>query len=187
VKLPLTLLLALALAPALAGDDPRLAESRELATRFQIALGGRLKSVIAREGAVAAIEICRREAPAIAAAMSVNSGKQLRRIALRTRNPANAADAAERELLQRFAAQMRADPQAVPEHFAAAEDGSARYLRAIVTQPLCLVCHGPAPAAEVRAEIARYYPDDHATGFAAGELRGALVVEWPAPAQDPRP
>jgi hypothetical protein len=32
----------------------------------------------------------------------------------------------------------------------------------------------------VAAAIAREYPEDHATGFAPGELRGAISIIWPA-------
>ena len=37
---------------------------------------------------------------------------------------------------------------------------------------------------EGRLLIAQRYPGDGATGFAAGELRGAFIVDWPAPAAD---
>jgi hypothetical protein len=60
-----------------------------------------------------------------------------------------------------------------------AGDGSARYLKAILVQPQCLACHGGPLAAPVKAAIASRYPGDRAMGYAAGELRGAFVVEWP--------
>jgi hypothetical protein len=66
------------------------------------------------------------------------------------------------------------------ERFAAASDGSARYMQAIVLQPMCAMCHGDSLAPEVRATIQENYPDDQATGFAVGELRGAFLIDWPA-------
>jgi len=53
-------------------------------------------------------------------------------------------------------------------------------MRSIATEPGCLACHGSEVAEPVRAAIAERYPDDHATGFAVGDLRGALWVEVPA-------
>jgi hypothetical protein len=47
-----------------------------------------------------------------------------------------------------------------------------------MTAPLCLTCHGPTLAADVAAAVAARYPRDEATGFAAGDLRGALYVVW---------
>jgi hypothetical protein len=57
-------------------------------------------------------------------------------------------------------------------------DGVAlRMMRGIVTEPVCLACHGEAVAPDVRETILARYPGDGATGFAVGDLRGALWVE----------
>jgi len=37
-------------------------------------------------------------------------------------------------------------------------------------------CHGGETADDVRVAIAARYPQDHATGFSAGDLRGAILV-----------
>ena len=46
----------------------------------------------------------------------------------------------------------------------------------------CLQCHGKVDdlAPEVRDVLAKNYPQDRATGFAAGDLRGWFWVEVPA-------
>jgi hypothetical protein len=54
-------------------------------------------------------------------------------------------------------------------------------MKAIVMQPQCLACHGQDLAEPVSAAIEERYPEDQATGFVAGELRGAFLIEWPAP------
>ena len=45
----------------------------------------------------------------------------------------------------------------------------------------CLACHGPAEALdeEVRVALAELYPEDRATGFRSGDLRGWFWVEVP--------
>lgn len=50
-------------------------------------------------------------------------------------------------------------------------------------KPRCLVCHGPKDylMQEVREALAEDYPDDRATGFAVGGLRGWFWVEVPGP------
>jgi hypothetical protein len=45
---------------------------------------------------------------------------------------------------------------------------------------LCLVCHGETLAPEIAAQIAAQYPEDQATGFADGDLRGVFWVEFPS-------
>ena len=54
-----------------------------------------------------------------------------------------------------------------------------RLLRGIPVEPMCLACHGKALADDTRAALQRLYPGDGATGFSAGDLRGALWVEVP--------
>jgi hypothetical protein len=183
---------ALVLAPPLqAGDDPRRAESRALAAEFQRALGAELASALARGGPVHAIAVCSEEAPAIADGLSRTATAQVRRTALAYRNQANAPDPEARRVLQAFEARLAAQrdapeaERAPPEHFAVREDGGARYMRAILTQPMCLACHGEHLAPEVRAAVAEHYPDDRATGFAVGDLRGAFVIDWPATEDSP--
>jgi hypothetical protein len=162
------------------GDDPRLAQSRALAQAFQQQLGGELQAAMARGGPVEAIGVCREVAPEIADRFAAQSQARVGRTALRVRNPANAPDPQARSILEEFERRLAADPETVPEHFAVAADGSARYLGAILLQPLCAACHGETLAPEVVDAVAGHYPDDQATGFAVGELRGAFLIDWPA-------
>ena len=53
-------------------------------------------------------------------------------------------------------------------------------MRGIAVEPVCLACHGKALSPETTTALRRHYPDDAATGFDAGDLRGALWVEVPA-------
>jgi hypothetical protein len=183
----IVILLILALVPdaGTGSDDLRLVQSREIAARFQKELSGRLMEAMSGGGPVQAIEVCQRDAPLIAAQLSRETGAGVGRTALRVRNPANAADSGERAVLEEFQRAVRAGAPA-PERFDAAPDGTARYMKAILTQPMCLACHGPTLAPEVKAALATHYPSDQATGFAVGDLRGAFVVEWPRPMEGNR-
>ena len=49
-------------------------------------------------------------------------------------------------------------------------------MKAIPTGEVCLKCHGSNVAPDVKAAIGELYPEDQATGFKAGELRGAFSV-----------
>jgi hypothetical protein len=165
-------------------DDARAARSRQIAAGFQQELGARLAAALASGGPVEAIAVCKLEAPQIAARLSADSGVHVARTALRVRNAANAADTSARAVLVAFESELGVDATKVPERFETSADGAGRYMRAIVMQPLCLVCHGAELAPDVRAAVSRLYPADEATGFAVGDLRGAFVVEWPAPGAD---
>ena len=60
------------------------------------------------------------------------------------------------------------------------DDGRHGYIEPITMQPLCLTCHGQELQPEVEAKLAQLYPDDQATGFAAGDFRGVFWVEFQA-------
>jgi hypothetical protein len=51
-------------------------------------------------------------------------------------------------------------------------------MRAIPTAPVCTTCHGATVAPDVAAAIAARYPEDRATGFSPGDLRGAFSIAW---------
>jgi hypothetical protein len=47
----------------------------------------------------------------------------------------------------------------------------------IYTDGLCLTCHGDKIEPELEKEIRKIYPQDQATGFAQGALRGFFFAE----------
>ena len=74
---------------------------------------------------------------------------------------------------------------------AAHDDGSATFYAPItVFAPLCLKCHGE-PGSDIdeatTATLAELYPEDEATGFALGDLRGMWAIRVPAEATTDRP
>lgn len=178
--------LPLAASAATPGADDRTARSRALADQLTGQLKQELQQALQAGGPVAAIDVCRNRAPAIAAQLSQESGAQVGRTALRVRNPANAPDELERKVLQQFKDELAAaqsPPPSPPEavfELRTPQGIEYRYMRAITLQPPCVLCHGKAIAPDVAAAIQRHYPEDAATGFEPGELRGAVTVRWPA-------
>lgn len=163
--------------------DGRLAASREVASAMQGELKAELLQAMSSDGPVAAIEVCQTRALVIAGQVGDEAGVQVWRTALRVRNPANTPDDDARGMLEDFARRLAGgeDPDRL-ERFQSMADGSARYMKAIVMQQPCETCHGKAIAEPVRKALAERYPADQATGFVAGDLRGAVVVDWPSDA-----
>jgi hypothetical protein len=139
---------------------------------FKQQLMGALQAALPA-GADRAIETCRVEAPALAAA-SGGPGVTVGRTSHRLRNPANAPRPWVAPLLGEFVA----DPGVAAPRAVALPTGGIGYVEPIVTQPLCLACHGEALAPAVRARLAAQYPADAATGFRTGDFRGVFWVEF---------
>lgn len=164
-----------------ADTPPEVAAALERAQAAAAGLGQRLTTALSDQlGAgthAAAIDVCSEIAPAAAAELS-GKGLEIRRTSLRYRNPGNAPDAWERSGLERLAEVLAAGELPRELHEVDAAAGEVRFLRPILVAPGCLPCHGTADELDpaVREKLARGYPDDRATGFAAGDLRGAFSV-----------
>lgn len=176
--------LAATLPAAAQSLDERLAQSREAVRSFGDRLRGELQAAMQAGGPVRAVEVCTSVAPAIAADESHRRGREIGRTSLRVRNPANAPDAWERETLQLFEARKAAgeDPATLERHAEVVAPGGRRlfrYMKAIPTAQPCTACHGRDLAPEVRAAILERYPEDQATGFVVGDLRGAFTIVQP--------
>lgn len=163
--------------------DADLERARGAAMSFSGQLRGRLQAAMAEGGPTAAVAVCNTEAPRIAEAVMAEHGVRLGRVALpgRNRNPAQAGDGWQLAMLEVFQRNVEGGAKA-SEQVAVMREGlprdvALRMVRGIATEPGCLVCHGKVIAPEVGDAIARRYPDDRATGFDIGDLRGALWVE----------
>ncbi len=155
-------------------------EARAASQTFAKTLKGQLMAAMKAEGPVGAISVCQQIAPAIAAQYSTD-GLHIGRTALKLRNPANAPDAWERETLLGFQAAMeKGVAPAELERFAFFPNKNGgktfRYMKAIPVGQPCLACHGSNLAPAVQNALDEHYPEDQATGFALGDLRGAFTV-----------
>lgn len=169
----------LAATSLLAAQDPA-ADARAATAAFGQALKSELMSALQNGGPLAAIGVCHSEAPAIASAVSLEQGVTLSRVSLKNRNPSNAPNAWQRKVLESFEQRRAAgeDPAALTWQETVSSEAGAefRFMKAIPTGGLCLQCHGKDLAPEVTAKLAELYPQDKATGYSTGDLRGAFVV-----------
>jgi hypothetical protein len=164
-------------------NDELNGQAQSLAQRFVGELKPQLKSAMLEGGPMAAIEACAELAPRIADSLTAQSGWVVKRVSLKTRNASRAQpDKWEEAVLVQFderQAAGEAAPMLAHEEFVG---GSYRYMQAQVVEPLCLVCHGVEIAEPVRAVLTEYYPDDWATGYSLGQVRGAISLEKQLPA-----
>ena len=147
-----------------------------------LSLKQELKSAIQTNGPAAAIQTCKTQAPKLTTKVNNSSPLTIKRTSLKIRNPANTPDAWEQQVLMDFEQQLAqgvaVDQLVVTEVVENESKKSYRHMRAIATQPVCLVCHGEQKilSPEVKSMLQNEYPNDRATGFNVGELRGAFSV-----------
>lgn len=160
--------------------DALTAEARAAIKDFGPTLKHELQSAMSTGGPVDAIQVCNLRAPEIAAATGVRHDLQIGRTSHKVRNPANAPDEWEAIRLQDFlnAVEQGAAPQTLDYGAVVRTDEGVvfRYMAAIPTAGLCLVCHGQELAPEISEALDALYPKDQARGFEVGDLRGAFTV-----------
>lgn len=152
------------------------------ATRLATGLVGPLTQAVQEHGTAGAIDFCSREAGRLTAAVADSIGRDIRigRTTLKPRNPANAPDSLDRQVLEEWYALEAAGDRA-PEYQLVLDGDNARYYRPLRIQPLCVQCHGPVEQLdpEVTRLLEERYPEDQATGYREGDLRGAIRVVMP--------
>lgn len=164
---------------AQANDSPALTEAREVAKKLPPKLMVALQAAMAKSGPEGAIPVCKEMAPQMAADISKESGWVVKRVSLKARNESQATpDAWEKAALEDFDKRAAAGESAAQLEKGEVVGQEFRYVKALPTQTACLACHGSQDqlTAGVKAALKQLYPNDLATGYTVGQLRGAMSV-----------
>lgn len=160
--------------------DTEVAAAKAAIRDLAGALQTELKNAMQTGGPVAAVGVCNTQAMPITARVAVDQGMELGRVSLKNRNPVNAANDWQTAVLEDFERQKSAGKDVTTlawSETAKVEDGREfRFMKAIPTGAVCLLCHGVTLAPGVGDILADLYPEDRATGFSEGDIRGAFVV-----------
>ena len=168
-------------------ESATVESTRSIASQLLNSLGQKLKTALSTDGPLAAVSVCKEAAPSIAHSLSAEHGVQITRVGTRVRNQKmGIPNVWQKEALRQFEERLAAgEKPADLEYWKVVETANGKrelhYAKAIAAQPQCLSCHGqpqdiPAALAE---KIRQEYPNDQATGYSAGKLRGAVVITKP--------
>jgi len=153
------------------------AEAITIVKQFGGTLKPQLKKALAEGGVQQAIKVCSLQAPAIAKNLSMSTQWQVKRVSLKARNHQNATpNAWEKSILEEFNQRQQQGEAAKKMAKAVLVEDEFRFMKAQGTAPLCLTCHGRELTAETNAALKDYYPQDQATGYSLGEIRGAFSL-----------
>lgn len=164
----------------------RQAAAEKASLAFLMELKGELTRQLKTGQPQAAVAVCNRVAPEIANRISSEHGWKVTRVGTRVRNSMlGMPDAWEQTVLKRFQKRAAKGEQYATMSYAevVTEPGGRyfRFMKAIGVKPVCLMCHGSKdqiPAA-IYQMLKKNYPHDRATGYRAGDLRGAVSIKQP--------
>ena len=173
------LMVVLLSGPVLANEQDNKAYAEE-GEKAAIAVLKELRSRLTEKMAVdlvGSVEYCHEKAIPLTQASSSKSPQviEVRRTSLRVRNPANKPDAREIAMLKEWQ-KLEAAGKPLPSFaLEPVSENEIRYYRPLKIETMCLTCHG-APSGELAKTIRTKYPQDKATGYKEGELRGLIRV-----------
>lgn len=156
-------------------------DARKTAGSLIKQLGGELKKSLEANGPEGSIAVCKEKAPVIAAELSKSSGFNVRRVSPKNRNPNGVPDAWEAEaqatLEKRLSAGEKPETLETWQVVKTSGGNEFRYAKALVTQQVCLTCHGENIPEGLKAKLAAEYPNDKATGYGPGMVRGIISIK----------
>jgi hypothetical protein len=161
-------------------------EASEVAETFLEELSKAMMREMTKRGPIEAIIVCTKLAPDIAGRLSREHGWRVTRVGTRVRNPLlGMPDAWEQRVLAEFserAAKGETFADMTHHEVVSEPDGQYfRFMKPIMVQPKCLLCHGSRDQIpeSIRIMLKQQYPFDRAIGYKAGELRGAVSIKQP--------
>jgi len=139
------------------------------------------KSAMKKDGAVGAVNFCSNKAEEIIANVnkSFKNGVSIKRVTLKPRNPKDKANDSETAILTSLEG-LQGNGVVLPKMLVQKVDKThTRVFKPIIVQAKCLICHGTQDKLDPKAyeAIKAKYPNDKATGYKVGDLRGAFVVD----------
>ncbi len=175
----LVFILSIMVSPAYAEEEvpAYVTEAREATVTFQKALKKELMLAMQSGGPKKAVEVCHSRAPEIAEDIGKETGWEIGRTSLKTRNEKNTPSDVEREVLEQFE-QRKNNGEAVSTlEWWQENEKAIAYMKAIPMKGMCASCHGSHVSPSLKQHINQFYPHDMAIGFEAGDIRGAFTLK----------
>jgi hypothetical protein len=161
--------------------DALIARGQSITAQAFGLLSSNLLSAIQQSGVSNALPFCSAMAIPLTSLVADTNGVTLRRVSHRPRNPANRANSRELELIESYRSTLAAGGK--PQPLLLTNDTITFYAPIVITDSLCLQCHGQ-PGRDIAPEnlevIRRLYPNDEATGFGVGDVRGLWRIDFKA-------
>ena len=165
-----------AIAPAV--RDASMALGKSVAGTLGKTLKGELEKAMQAGGPEAAIAVCSGKAMALTrSSIPADSAViDISRVSSKPRNPENGPK--NTDLLALAALEVKPEPMLINKSGTGDASDHIYFYQPLVIQPVCLKCHGDPEqfAPGVKAILKSNYPKDQATGYAEGDLRGAIRV-----------
>lgn len=156
-------------------------DNKEIGLKYanttQAQLGKNLVGAIQKEGTLGALKFCNVQAYPLTDSMAVMHHARIKRVSDKPRNPMNKANTEEMGYIEGFKKDLASGSKIEP--IVKTEAGQVHFYSPIVTNAMCLQCHGK-PEEQVKpatmAKLQELYPFDMAIGYNENEVRGIWAI-----------
>jgi len=142
-------------------------------------LGKNLMGAIQEKGTLHALEFCNEQAYSLTDSMAQKFNATIKRVSDKPRNPKNQANTAELGKIEYFKRLLASDSTIEP--IVEKENGTNHFYYPIITNGMCLQCHG-SPNQNIKKEtlasIQMLYPKDKAVDYNINEVRGIWSITF---------
>lgn len=175
-----TILLGTTLMGTSINDTTALQIGESASTALVQKLGGELKAVMQKDGPVEAVNFCSKNAISLTYEVSKANGVKMKRVTQQQRNPLNHPTPEEIEIMNTWMSTM-AKAQQPTAVLTKVHTGFTYHKPLVINNDVCLKCHGTVDSSTPLGQALKAaYPNDRATGYKMGDLRGMIVVDIPA-------
>lgn len=144
-------------------------------------LSAELAAAIAEGGPVLAIPVCSSKAGGLIRQVADRRQVEMIRLTDKPRNPNNLAKDADAKAINLFRETHGQGEKLAPAVESSDDESLIVRIPITISAPLCLQCHGNESdvSPETLVAIRQTYPDDKATGYRLGDLRGIWRIRLP--------
>ena len=140
-----------------------------------------MKKAMKKGGPANAVEFCSSKASEIVTNFnnSLKNGVSIKRVTTNPRNEKHKANENETKILNTLQT-LKDNKIVLPKMLIQNIDIThTRVIKPIMIKPVCLVCHGTSDTLDQNASkvIQEKYPNDKATDYKVGDLRGAFIID----------
>lgn len=157
---------------------PFVNQGQKMVHETQGVMAQKLMGAMSEGGPINAIEFCNKNVAGISDSLSQFHGAQISRASDKPRNPSNKASDVEIKSIDSLKALKAAGASLTPISFETENQVITHY--PIPTAGMCLKCHADTQktiSSAVQQKLQSLYPEDMATGYQVGDIRGIWVVK----------
>ncbi|MFT6338050.1 MAG: hypothetical protein ACJATI_004820 [Halioglobus sp.] len=157
-------------------DEEFIIKGKEIASSAFLSLSGELAKAVKNGGLKNALSYCNTNAIPLTDSLSNAHNVDIKRTSLKFRNPRNKPTEREKEILNQY--ELAKENGQIMEAIIDNEAERKTFHAPIIVQAACIKCHGAKSNISMYDSILKLYPNDLATDYTQGDLRGMWSISF---------